>query len=95
MKDKVEILRRIQNGEKPGALAKEFKIPASTISTWKKYEKGIQSQAVEGVKLDRKRNRASKLPEVERALLLWFKDIRSRPGTPVVTNDMLLLKAKE
>jgi hypothetical protein len=92
---KLKILDRISKGEKKGDLAKEFKIAPSTISGWLKSKSNILQQANEGVKQDRKRNRTAKLPQVECALLLWFKDIRSRPGSAIISNEMLISKAGE
>ena len=52
-------------GEKTGALAKEYRISPSTISTWKKNAHEIKRQANEGVKMNRLRNRTSALPHGE------------------------------
>ncbi len=92
---KLVVLERLKRGAKIKDLMAEFKIPRMTISTWRAQAKSLQDQANEGVKLDRKRNRASTLPQVERALLLWFRDIRMRAQSAPLSNQMLEVKAEE
>ena len=93
-KIKNEILDRLQKGEKGSALAKEYKIPANTISTWKKNKDAIKSKIDSGIKLDNKRSRNMKMKLVEEALILWFQDVRSR-SRPVPVSTLGLCQQAE
>ena len=46
-----------------------------------------------GKVLNQKRNRESFLPQVERALHLWFCEMRSKPHTPPINQSLLVQKA--
>ena len=46
-----------------------------------------------GKVLNTKRNRESFLPQVERALHLWFGEMRAKPHTPPINQSLLVQKA--
>ena len=52
------------------------------MSTWKKQRGKINEMVDAGKVLSQKRNRESFLPQVERALRLWFCEMRSKPHAP-------------
>ena len=47
-----------------------------------------------GKVLNQKRNRESFLPQVERALHLWFCEMRSKPHAPPINQSLLVQKAR-
>ena len=46
-----------------------------------------------GKVLDTKRNHESFLPNVERALHIWFGEMRSKPHAPPLSKQVLIEKA--
>ena len=46
-----------------------------------------------GKVLDTKRNHESFLPNIERALHIWFGEMRSKPHTPPLSKKVLVEKA--
>ncbi len=86
---KLQVLKWIEAGEKLSALGKELNIPPTTLCTWKKKKQHIQENATLSTVWTphgrRKRSRGSKYPELERALLIWFRNMRSQ--TPLVKID--------
>ena len=94
LKMRAEVLAKLEEGIKPKILCEQYGIKSSTLSTWKKFAPDIKKQVESGVKNDRKRNRASFMPQVERALLLWIQDLRSRPNPPPISHLMLGNKAE-
>lgn len=75
VKEKLEIIRTIENGAKKSAVARDKNLPLTTVcGIWNAREKltgGTDSD------LKRCRMRDSAYPEVEKALLLWLKKARS------------------
>ncbi|GBM80190.1 Tigger transposable element-derived protein 4 [Araneus ventricosus] len=92
IEDKVQFIRKLQNGENQSAIYKEFPLSKSTVATiWKNrdciisaYEKNINGC---------KRLRKAKKENVEEALFKWFTLQRSR-NLPV-TGAILQAKANE
>ena len=82
LKEKIEILGKLDSGLKAVDVCKRFNISQSTLSTWKKQRGKINEMVDAGKVLNQKRNRKSSLPQVERALHLWFCEMRSKPHAP-------------
>ncbi|XP_042148772.1 tigger transposable element-derived protein 6-like [Ixodes scapularis] len=89
---KVEIIRRVERGEK-SEVAASFKIARSTLSTILKNKPAILQKARDRPNADGKRIRAPAFDRVEKALYAWFLDIRAR-NLPV-SGPMLQQKAKD
>ena len=83
IKDKVEILKSLEKraseyGAK-GKIAKEFGIASSTLSTMIKDKERIFAAFEQSAfEPNRKRLRTAAFEDVEEALVLWFKGIRSQ-----------------
>ena len=70
LKEKIEILGKLDCGVKAIDVWKRFNISQSMLSTWKK-QRGKNNEMVDaGKELNHKRNRKSFLPQVERAMNL-------------------------
>ena len=72
LKEKIEILGNLDSGLKAANVYKRFNISQSTLSTWKKQRGKINEMVDAGKVLNQKHNRKSFLPQVDRALHLWF-----------------------
>ena len=85
------LLKRVVNLKKQIAL--DFKIPMSTLSTWIKKSDEIKQKYLSGeMGSQRKKNRGAKFPEVEQALLKWFKNARDQNVT--ISGEIMREKAK-
>ena len=74
-------------------VAREYGLPNTTVSTWKKQgDKIIQDAGKSTPK--RKKLRQSLHIEVEQSLILWLREMRSLDVPPPITYMMLCLKAK-
>lgn len=92
---KATILRRhIDGGEKINALANETGIPQNTISTWKQSHNKIFTEVAKSVQPTRKRVRLSDYPDVEKALLYWIRDMRSKDNPPPLSGETVCAKAE-
>ena len=76
---KYEAIMEVEKGQKTKKLiAAEFGIPQNTLSTWLKSKDQIKEKYLAGsIEPERKKSRGAKYPEVENALLSWFKNARS------------------
>ena len=93
LKEKIEILGKLESGVKAVDICKRFNISQSMLSTWKK-QRGKSNEMVDAGKvLNQKHNRESFLPQVERALHLWFCEMRSKPHAPPINQSLLVQKA--
>ena len=66
-------------------LCKTYNLSQSTLSTWKKHKSKLKDTVDAGKVLDTKhtkRNHESFLPNVERALHIWFGEMRLKPYAP-------------
>ena len=63
------------------------------LSTWKKQRCKINEMVDASKVLNQKRNCESFLPQVERALHLWFCEMRSKPHAPPINQSLLVQKA--
>lgn len=81
---KQKVLGAVKSGRKKKAVAEEFGIPASTLSTIiKNSEGGIDSNS----STDRKRKRGPEFSDVEERVVKWFKrcrDANVNIGGPVL-----------
>ena len=93
LKEKIEILGKLDCGLKAVDVCKRFNISQSTLSTWKKQRGKINEMVDAGKVLNQKCNRESFLPQVERALHLWFCEMRSKPHAPPINQSLLVQKA--
>ena len=92
LKEKLDILQLV--GSMKGIdICRKYGIKQSTLSTWKKHKTKLQEMVEEGKVLDLKHNRASLLPKVERALHIWFCEMRSKPHAPPLNREVLAHKA--
>ena len=91
---KAEIVKCLADGSmKVAEVAREYGLPRTTVSTWKKQsEKIIQDAGKSTPK--RKRLRQSPHIEVKQSLILWLREMRSLDVLPPITYMMLRLKAE-
>ena len=78
IEEKLNILNKLDCGTKAVEICKQFNLSQSTLSTWKKQHVKLRDMVDSGKVLKTKRNRESFLPQVERALNIWFRDMTSR-----------------
>ena len=93
LKEKIEILGKLDCGLKAVDVCKRFNISQSMLSTWKKQRGKINEMVDAGKVLNQKHNRESFLPQVERALHLWFCEMRSKLHAPPINQLLLVQKA--
>lgn len=93
LKLKAEVLRRLEH-ESATKLCKIYSLAPSTISTWKKRKAEIFDEVLKSVQPDRKRMRFSKYGDVEKALLYWLKDMRSRDHPPPIDSKIMMRQAE-
>ena len=93
LKEKIQILDKLDCGVKAIDLCKQFNLSQSTISTWKKQRSKLKGMVDDRKVLDTRRNRESFLPQVERALHLWFCEMRSKPHAPPINQALLVQKS--
>ena len=93
LKEKLQILNKLECGMKVIDVCKEFNLSQSTLSTWKKQKTKLKDMVDAGKVLDTKKNRESFLPNVERAFHIWFGEMRSKPHVPPLSKQVLVEKA--
>ena len=93
LKEKIEILGKLDCGVKTVDLCKQFNLSQSTLSTWKKQRCKLNEMVDAGKVLKTKCNHESFLPQVERALHLWFCEMRSKPYAPPINQALLVQKS--
>lgn len=94
LKDKMQILKKLENGEKQCQLSKEYGIGSSTITRWKQNKKQMQRALRNNMNNSSRRTiRESCHPKMESALYTWCVQLQNM-GAPV-TGIMLRLKACE
>ena len=90
---KAEIVKCLADGTmKVAEIAREYGLPRTTVSTWKKQSDKIIQDAGQSTP-KRKRLRQSPHIEVEQSLILWLGEMRSLDVLPP-TYMMLRLKAE-
>ena len=93
LKEKIEILGKLDCGLKVLDVCKRFNISQSTLSTWKKHRGKINEMVDAGKVLNQKCNCKSFLTQVERALHLWFCEMRSKPHATPINQSLLVQKS--
>ena len=93
LKEKTEILGKLDCGVKAVDLCKQFNLSQSTLSTWKKQRCKLNEMVDARKVLNTKHNCESFLPQVERALHLWFCEMRSKSHAPPINQALLVQKS--
>ena len=93
LKEKLQILNKLECGMKAIDVCKEFNLSQSTLSTWKKQRKKLKDMVDAGKVLDTKRNHESFLLNVKRALHIWLGEMRSKPHASPLSKQVLIEKA--
>ena len=95
LETKYEVLMEVEKGHKTRKqIADHYQLPLSTLSTWLKKPDDIKSAYLNGdYSSKRKRLRTAGYPEVEEALLKWFKVARSK--TVTISGPFMMGKARE
>ncbi|XP_064462536.1 tigger transposable element-derived protein 6-like [Ornithodoros turicata] len=76
---KMEMLRAVDGGMRKKDVAEKYGIPANSLSTILKARENIENSFYEQAMCgSRKKLRKCSFPDVEEALLAWFKDLRAR-----------------
>ena len=88
-KTKVKAIEAVDNGLSKTAVAGQFSIPLSTLSTWLKNREQIQS-TYDKHNPSRKRQRTGLYEEVDKALMMWVQAARGN-NIPI---SGVMLKAK-
>ena len=90
---KYQAILEVEKGQRPkSAIAKQFNVPASTLSTWLKNADSIKESYLKfGPK--RKNAKIGTFDDVENAILKWFSNVRDQ-NVPV-SGPILLAKAAE
>ena len=91
---KAEIVKCLADGTmKVADVAREYGLPCTTVSTWKKQSDKIVQDADKSTP-KRKRLRQSPHIEVEKSLILWLREMHLLDVPPPITYMMLHLKAE-
>ncbi|KAK9758823.1 CENP-B N-terminal DNA-binding domain [Popillia japonica] len=85
-----EFPEKVEEGEKKRDVAKEFKIPLSTLSTIIKHKEKINAAQTAGV---RKRTTKGEFPRLEESLVIWLRQCRGQKVS--ISGNLLKEKAKE
>ena len=97
LEERVDVLRRMEKGEKAVKISRELGIPEGTLSGWKKDKEKIikaHGEAVKSGLKNRVRVRDSAMPEVDEALLFWLKQMRCRKSAPAIDLSSMMAKAQ-
>lgn len=92
LKDKYDIIQKIENGSKQSDICREMNLPKATVSvTWKKREDILSSYGKVNAKC--KKLRKSAHDEVDKGLLQWFR--QKRHDNVPISGPILQEKASE
>ena len=91
VKEKLQISNKLECGMKAVDVCKAYNLSQVTLSTWKKQK--AKNMVDTGKVLDTKQNHKSFLPNVERALHIWFGEMGSEPYAPPLSKQVLIEKA--
>ncbi|XP_055904281.1 tigger transposable element-derived protein 6-like [Eupeodes corollae] len=92
VKDKLKILKLLDDGETRKNIYSKFNCSAPTVSRIIKQKDTILKVAAQNQNLLRKRQRTGAQKQVDKSLSIWFKDMRSKNA--IITGPMLMDKAK-
>ena len=93
LEEKLQILNKLECGMKAVDVCKTYDLSQSTLSTWKKQKSKLKDMVDAGKVLETKQNHESFLSNIERALHIWFGEMRSKPHTPPLNKQVLIEKA--
>ena len=93
LKEKLQILNKLECSIKAIDVCKAYNLSQLTLSMWKNQKTKLKDMVDAGKVLDTKRNCKSFLPNVKRALHIWFGEMRSRPHAPPLSKQVLVKKA--
>ena len=93
LKEKLQILNKLECGMKAVDVCKAYNLSQLILSTWKKQKAKLKDMVDAGKVLHTKRNPESFLLNVERALNIWFGEMRSQPHAPPLSKQVLIEKA--
>lgn len=88
--EKKKLIEKVEKGEKKSDVAKDFKIPFSTLSTIIKQKEKINAAQTAGV---RKRTTKGEFPHLEESLIIWLRQCRGQKVS--ISGNLLKEKAKE
>ncbi|KAH7953721.1 hypothetical protein HPB49_011679 [Dermacentor silvarum] len=75
---KLEVIQRVENGEKRSSVAEACDIPRSTLGTLLKNKSDIKAKAEQNQHSGARRVRKAAFEDVEKSLHKWFIDARAR-----------------
>ena len=91
LKEKIEIFGKLDCSVKAVDICKRFNISQHCLHGRNRAK--INEMVDVGKVLNQKHNCKSFLPQVERALHLWFCEMRSKPHAPPINHSLLIQKA--
>jgi len=94
LSDKLQIVTEFENGKSRGVISQQFGVPSSTLCRILKDADNIKKECAEGHGKV-KRFRGSEHPDLEKCLVEWLKECRSRTRNVPVNGPILKQKAIE
>ncbi|XP_040288579.1 tigger transposable element-derived protein 5 [Bufo bufo] len=85
IKDKLEAIERVKNGERQASVSRDFGVPGGTLRGWLKDEQKLRwflDQLGGDVGTQRKKMRLANEEEIDRAVYSWFIALRQQ-GVPL------------
>ncbi|KAM8966353.1 tigger transposable element-derived protein 5 [Pelodytes ibericus] len=85
IKDKLEAIERVKNGERQASVSRDFGVPGGTLRGWLKDEQKLRwflDQLGGEVGTQRKKMRLANEEEIDRAVYTWFITLRQQ-GIPL------------
>ncbi|XP_012820589.1 tigger transposable element-derived protein 5 [Xenopus tropicalis] len=85
IKDKLEAIERVKNGERQASVSRDFGVPGGTLRGWLKDEQKLRwflDQLGGDVGTHRKKMRLANEEEIDRAVYSWFISLRQQ-GIPL------------
>ncbi|XP_075440914.1 tigger transposable element-derived protein 5 [Ascaphus truei] len=85
IKDKLEAIERVKNGERQASVSRDFGVPGGTLRGWLKDEQKLRwflDQLGGDVGTQRKKMRLANEEEIDRAVYTWFITLRQQ-GIPL------------
>ncbi|XP_053571416.1 tigger transposable element-derived protein 5 [Bombina bombina] len=85
IKDKLEAIERVKNGERQASVSRDFGVPGGTLRGWLKDEQKLRwflDQLGGDVGTHRKKMRLANEEEIDRAVYTWFITLRQQ-GIPL------------
>lgn len=85
IKDKLEAIERVKNGERQASVSRDFGVPGGTLRGWLKDEQKLRwflEQLGGDVGTQRKKMRLANEEEIDRAVYSWFITLREQ-GVPL------------